>query len=59
MTFAQWWHHLFQYGIMACSLTGLEEPVGVVIRGADGDYEVAAVHIENGVLIFDLGKEKP
>lgn len=58
MTFARFWNQLCQLGIQASSLTAWE-PAGVVIRGQDGDYEIAAVHVDykTGELIFDLGRK--
>ena len=39
---------------MSTSQPALEK---VVIRGEDGDYELAAIHREGNVLIFDLGQK--
>lgn len=57
MSFTAFWNQLYQYGILACSLTGIEAPTSVVIRRHDEDYAIAAVHVQNGQLIFDLGRK--
>ena len=48
--------HLGECGILL--MAPMERYMQVVIRGSDGDYAVAAVHMDKqGTLIFDMGRK--
>ena len=47
----------FSFQLRQYSTSKLNWDLPVVIRGMDGDYGVAAVHIDNEQVVIDLGVE--
>jgi len=58
LTYAELHRQFWQNGIGLLDLSmGKPAPEKVVIRCEDGDRELAAIHREGNVLVFDLGQK--
>ena len=55
LTYRGFCEHLRECGLLVTRMPGYPNPESVRIRGEQGDSLVAAIHLENGALVIDVG----